>query len=217
MPSGFAGGPHDQFNVALAVERAGVPDIAVVIDYMDNIRSFAPTHALQMNPKRRADRAAADVKRQGRGLDPEVPDLLAARGFNSERMRTAEIVRRIEAEFGATLDVGPSFGDYIRCLLPAAPGHAVADDTAPIKLEVLAWRKAFAVDRHGLIDARERRRRDQLARRRQVSDHGLCLCLRRGRQNRWVRRDRKRNGPARTVGSWVLLHIAVRKGKFAMQ
>src|SRR5215203_2912620 len=163
MPSGFAGGLHDQLNVALAVERAGVPDITVVIDDMDNVGSLAPADTLQMNSERRADRAAADIKRQGRGLDPEVTGLLAARGLNTERMRTAEVVRHIEAELGASLRVGSAFGDNVCRLLPAAPGHTVADDTAPIELEVFVWRKAFAADRHGLIHARERRRRDQLA------------------------------------------------------
>src|SRR5215204_7792029 len=113
MPSGFASGLHDQLNVALAVERAGVPDIAVVIDYMDNVGGFAPADALQMNSERRADRATADVKRQGRGLDPEVTGLLAARGINTERMRTAQIVRHIEAELGATLRVGSAFGERL--------------------------------------------------------------------------------------------------------
>src|SRR5215203_3523636 len=146
MPYGFAGGLHDQLNVTLAVKRAGISDVAVVIDYMDNVGSFAPADALQMNSKRRADRAAADVKRQGRGLDPEVSGLAAARGLNTERMRTAQIVRHIKAEFRATLGVGPRFGDNLRCLLPAAPGHSIADDTAPVELEVLVRRKTFAAD-----------------------------------------------------------------------
>src|SRR5215204_2666368 len=63
MPSGFAGGLHDQLNVALAVERAGVPDIAVVIDYMDNVGSFAPADSLQMNSERRAGRAVGLIQK----------------------------------------------------------------------------------------------------------------------------------------------------------
>src|SRR5205085_9564053 len=70
MPARLAGGLHDQLDIALAVEGAGVADIAVVVDQMNDIGGLAPAHALEVNAERGADRAAGDIERKRGGLDP---------------------------------------------------------------------------------------------------------------------------------------------------
>ena len=66
MPSGSPVACMIQlFMSPSAVERAGIPDVAVVIDHVDDVGRFAPADALQMNSKRGADWAAADIERKG--------------------------------------------------------------------------------------------------------------------------------------------------------
>src|SRR6185369_13069310 len=98
-PARFAGRLHDQLDVTLAVERAGVANVAVVVDHVDDVGRLAPANALQMNSKRGADWATADVEWQCRRLDPEVSGLLTVSRFYAQLMRPAQVVRHVEAKF----------------------------------------------------------------------------------------------------------------------
>src|SRR6516225_6972971 len=63
MPAGLAGGLHDQLNIALAVEGAGVADVAVIVDHVHDVGGLAPADPLEVNTERGADRTAAYVQR----------------------------------------------------------------------------------------------------------------------------------------------------------
>src|SRR5262245_61832241 len=77
VPAGLAGRLHDHFDVALAVEAAGIADIGVVVDHVHDVGSLGPARALQVNAELGAGRPTPDIERQRRGLDPERAGLLA--------------------------------------------------------------------------------------------------------------------------------------------
>ena len=154
MPARIAGGLHDQLDIALAVEGAGIADIAVVVDQVDDIGGLAPAHALEVDAERGADRAARDIEREGRRLDPiRAGLLLAAAHVDAQPVLAAEVVGHLELECGRALRVGGGLGDRGRGSLPAGSGHAVADDAGPVELVGLARLKAFAAHHHRLLNA----------------------------------------------------------------
>src|SRR5258705_11040757 len=54
MPAGLAGRLEEDLDVALAVERAGIADVAVVVDDRVDVGGLGPAHALQMDLERAA-------------------------------------------------------------------------------------------------------------------------------------------------------------------
>src|SRR5271168_2257358 len=48
VPAGLAGGLHEDLDIALAVEAAGIAAVAVVVDHSIDVGCFAPAHALEM-------------------------------------------------------------------------------------------------------------------------------------------------------------------------
>src|SRR5882724_3301505 len=96
VPAGFAARIHDHFDVALAVEAAGIADIGIVVDDMQDVGRLGPARALEMNAELGADRPAPDIERQRRRLDPErsaLPGVTAH--IDEEAVRAAEIVRHV--------------------------------------------------------------------------------------------------------------------------
>jgi hypothetical protein len=57
----LADGLHDQLNIALAVEGAGVADVAVVVDYVHDVGGLAPANPLEVNTERAGRVVLADV------------------------------------------------------------------------------------------------------------------------------------------------------------
>ena len=108
---GRAGRLEENLDVALAVEGAGVADVAVVVDHVIDVGCFRPADAFEMDRERGADRAADDIERQCGRLDPMRADLLPAAGVNPKSVRATKIVRRIELEGDASGRIGPGFGD----------------------------------------------------------------------------------------------------------
>jgi len=99
MPAGVARRAQGDRDIALAVERAGVADIAVVVDNGVDIRGLSPADALQMHRERCAGRAPLDIERKHGRLDPEASRLLLGAILDGERVRAAEIVGNGEMEF----------------------------------------------------------------------------------------------------------------------
>src|SRR5277367_762297 len=75
VPTGLAGGLHEDLDIALAVEAAGIAAVAVVVDHGVDIRGFAPAHTFEMNLERSLDRPAGNIERQRRRRDPECSSL----------------------------------------------------------------------------------------------------------------------------------------------
>src|SRR5262245_43851543 len=63
MPAGLAGRLHENFDVALAVERAGIAARGVVVDHRIDVGGLAPPHAFEMDPEGCACRPARNIKR----------------------------------------------------------------------------------------------------------------------------------------------------------
>src|SRR5271163_2320539 len=80
VPAGLAGGLHEDLDIALAVEAAGIAAVAVVVDHGVDIGGFAPAHALEMNLERSLDRPVRDIERQRRRRDPECSGLPISSG-----------------------------------------------------------------------------------------------------------------------------------------
>src|SRR5262245_43645655 len=133
MPAWFPGRLHDDLDVALAVEAAGIARDRVVVDHRVDVGGLAPAHTLEVDTEGGPDGAARHVERQRGRRDPEGALHLRAAGLDPEVVDAAEVVRRLEAEFGAARRVGLGLGDGARPLLPAGAGHAVADDGIPIE------------------------------------------------------------------------------------
>src|SRR6478609_7789283 len=85
-------------------------------------------------------------------------------------VQAAEIVGRLEVEFGAAVGVGLGLGDDARALLPAGAGHAIADRGVPVEFVSLAGLQPRTRDHDWLPDFRKSRRRHQFALRRQRAD-----------------------------------------------
>src|SRR5262249_36935230 len=133
MPAGVARRVERDPDIPLAVEGAGVADIAVVVDDGVDVRRLGPADPLQMYGKRRAGRTALDIERKRGGLDPEASSLLLAVVLNRQRVRAAEIVESREIEFEAARWIRQSLGDRSRRFVPPMAAHAVADDGGPAK------------------------------------------------------------------------------------
>src|SRR5690242_11210023 len=100
MPTRIAGRLQWDFDIALAVESAGVPDIAVVIDDSVNISCLGPAYTLQMHGEGSAGRAALDIEPKRGGLDPKASRLLLAAVLDGKRVPAAEVIGndKIEAD-----------------------------------------------------------------------------------------------------------------------
>src|SRR5690242_19161706 len=70
MPAGVARREQRDFDIALAIERADIADIAVVVDHGVDIRGLGPADTLQMNGEGRAGRAVLEVQMKRGRLDP---------------------------------------------------------------------------------------------------------------------------------------------------
>src|SRR5262249_62260867 len=70
MPAGLAGRLHDDLDIALAVEAAGIARDRVVVDQRVDVGGLAPAAALDMDPEGGPGRTAGDIERQGGGRDP---------------------------------------------------------------------------------------------------------------------------------------------------
>src|SRR5439155_23703315 len=99
MPARRAGRFDRDLDIALAVEGAGIADIAVVVDESVDVGGLGPADALQMDREGGAHRPAADIKRQCCRCDPICPGSFRRSGVDPQAVRTAEIVRNLEAEF----------------------------------------------------------------------------------------------------------------------
>src|SRR5262245_18675653 len=73
MPTRRASRLDRDLDIALAVEGAGIANIAVVVDQRVNVGSLGPADALQMDRKGGAHRPAANIERQRRRCDPVSP------------------------------------------------------------------------------------------------------------------------------------------------
>jgi len=76
VPGWIARRLQRDLDIALAVEGAGVPDIAVIEDDGVDIRGLGPADTFQMQGEGRTGRAALDIHRKRGGLDPEAARLL---------------------------------------------------------------------------------------------------------------------------------------------
>src|SRR5215469_4137556 len=63
MPAGLASRLHDQLDVALAVEGAGIADVIVVVDHVNDVGGLAPTYALEMQAEGGAGRPVSNIDR----------------------------------------------------------------------------------------------------------------------------------------------------------
>src|SRR5271168_682284 len=61
VPAGLAGGVHEDLDIALAVEAAGIAAVAVVVDHRVDVGGFAPAHTFEMNLERSLDRPAGEA------------------------------------------------------------------------------------------------------------------------------------------------------------
>src|SRR4051794_37700720 len=93
MPPGLAGRLHEDFDVALAVEGAGIAAGRVVVDDGVDVGGLAPAHAFEVDAEGGADRATRYVEGQRGRRNPERPVVLAGPGRDPERVRAAEVVR----------------------------------------------------------------------------------------------------------------------------
>src|SRR5271155_2594496 len=217
MPPEIARRQQGDLDIALAVEGAGVADIAVVEDDGIDIRGFGPADALQMHGEGRTWRAVLDIERKRGGLDPKASRLRLSAVLDRERMRAAEVVGNGEMEFDMTRWVRHRLGDGSRCFVPATAPHAVADDRGPLERIALARCEAGPAYHHRLADTGEGRRHGERARRRQPA-HALLRLLRyRRRQYRRTGGEVKAQREPRPGAFGALLHIAVGESKFAVQ
>src|SRR5215471_388408 len=76
VPAGVAGRLQRDLDIALAVERADVADIAVVVDDSVNIRGLGPADTFQMHSERRSRWTVPDIERKRGRLDPKAAHLL---------------------------------------------------------------------------------------------------------------------------------------------
>src|SRR5215204_1695874 len=181
MPARLAGRLHDDFDITLTIEGAGIAADRVVVDHGVNVGGLAPADTLEVNLERCAGRPACDIERQRSRSNPEGASFFAAAGVDPKVVHAAEIVRRLEAELSAAGGVGFCLGDRACYLFPASAGHSITNDRIPIELVSLAGLKAGAGDHDWVIDSRECRIRNQLALRRQRTDRRLRLLRRRRR------------------------------------
>src|SRR5580692_4694086 len=70
VPAGLAGRLHEDLDVALAVEAAGIAGMAVVVDHRVDVGGLGPARALEMDGELRADRTAGHIERQRAGRHP---------------------------------------------------------------------------------------------------------------------------------------------------
>src|SRR5260370_25597754 len=114
MPAEIARRLQRDLDIALAVEGAGVADIAVVVNDSVDIRGLGPAGAFQMHGEGRAGRAALDIERQRGGLDPQTSRLVLGAILDRERVRTAEVVGNGEMKFDTARSIGHRLGDGSR-------------------------------------------------------------------------------------------------------
>src|SRR5262249_47180289 len=84
MPARLTGRLEKDLDVALAVERAGVADVVVVVDDRVDVGGRGPAHALEMNLERGAGRPTPDVERKRARRDPMLRDLFASTEVDPE-------------------------------------------------------------------------------------------------------------------------------------
>src|SRR6266478_1116568 len=116
--AGRAGCPHDDLDIALAVEGANIAGVAVVVDDVVEVGSLGPADALEMDGEGRPGRSAGHVHGQGGRLDPIGPDLFLSPGIDPQAVGAAEIIGRCETEFRSSGAVRPAFRDGLCYFLP---------------------------------------------------------------------------------------------------
>src|SRR5262245_2691541 len=151
VPAGLPGGLHEDFDIALTVEGAGIAAGRVVIDDGVDIGGLAPPHAFEVDAEGGPHRSARDVEGKRGGGDPIRSLPLAPVGIDPDVVHAPEIVWHRESEFGAARIVRLGLRDDARLLLPAGARHAIADDRVPVQRVGLAGRKAAATDSHRLV------------------------------------------------------------------
>src|SRR5262245_44922739 len=158
MPAGLAGRLHDDLDVALAVEAAGIARDRVVVDQRVDVGGLAPAAALDVDAESGAGRTARDIETECRRRDPEGALLLALGGVDPEIVHAAEIIGRLEGECDVACRIGFGLSDLARLLLPPSAGHAVANNRIPIERVGFARLEARARNRDLLANAAECRR-----------------------------------------------------------
>src|SRR5262245_25937384 len=124
VPAWLAGRLHDDLDIALAIETAGIARGRVVVDQRVDVGGLAPAHALEMDAEGGAGRPARDVQRQRGRHDPERAGLALSAGVRPEPVRSTKIVGRSKAEFDIAGGVSLGLGNRTGALLPAAAADA---------------------------------------------------------------------------------------------
>src|SRR6516165_10560485 len=121
VPAGLAGSLHEDLDIALTVEAAGIVTVAIVVHHCVDIGGFAPAHAFKMNLERGLDRPAGDTERQRGRRNPECSDLaISSAAVRPKPVGAAKIIGRLEPELHVACSIRLRLGDRARALLPAA-------------------------------------------------------------------------------------------------
>src|SRR5262249_11994011 len=161
--TGCAGCPHDNLDIALAVEGADVAGVAVIVHDVVEVGGLGPANTFEVDGEGRPGRPAGHVHRQCGRLDPIGADFFLVPGVDPQAVGSAKIIGRCEAEFGPSGAVRAALRNGLGNFLPTLAGHAIADDPGPVELIALARLQTFAANQSWLADAGEWRCRYQFA------------------------------------------------------